>query len=286
MIEQKLLRDVIKEKYSTLSEGQKIVAQYIMDYPEESAFKTATQIGMEVGVSESTVIRLSYSLGLDGFTHLQQVIRVQYVKTNSTVYKFQESTLSNEKKNNLFANVLERDIEILTKMNREQKDVDIWAAVSAISEADHVFVVGYRYSYGPASWFSFMLNIMLGNVSLYPSSNDMVEKMTHLTENSVVVVISFPRYTKETVRFTEMAKQKGAKVIAITDKLLSPVGRIADITLTTDINTLSGMDSIASISSLLNLVITGVSNKQQKNIKKKLKILEQEYKQHGIFVDY
>lgn len=286
MAEKKLLREIIKEKYEALTEGQRIVAQYLTDFPEESAFKTASQIGMEVGVSESTVIRLSHSLGFDGFTQMQQVIRDEYVKAKSTVFKFQASTQYNAAENNLFANVLFRDIAILNHLIAETKEEDIWNIVDSIIRADQVVVVGHRYSYGPAYWFSFMLNVMLGKVSLFPSTNDVVESVLHLTENSLVIVISFPRYTKETLRYAAIAKEKGVKIVAITDKELSPAGRLADMILTTETNTLSGMDSITSTSALLNLVIAGVSSKHQAVIKKRLTALEKEYKRHEIFVDF
>ncbi|GGK29522.1 N-acetylmannosamine kinase [Caldalkalibacillus thermarum] len=281
------LKDLIIQKFDTLTEGQKSVAKYLLERPEDSVFKTATQIGMEVGVSESTVIRLCYSLGINGFTHLQQLLREQFIKPNSTIYKFQESTESRSTEiNNIFTNVLAKDIEIMKRMVNDVKEDDLWAIVDDIIQSDQVIVVGHRISYGPAYWFSFILNLMLGNVSMYPSTSDIIESIMGLTEKSVFVVVSFPRYTRESVRIAEIAREKGAKIVAVTDNHLSPVGRIAHRTITTEVNTSSGMDSITSISALLNLIIAGISNRKHKEIKGRLKLLENEYKRHQIFTDY
>ncbi|WP_167553042.1 MurR/RpiR family transcriptional regulator [Evansella clarkii] len=280
------LGEAIRQKYESLSEGQRQVAKYLLEQPEESAFKTASQIGKEVGVSESTVIRLAHSLDYEGFTQIQQAVREQVFKTNSTVYKFQSSADTLVEQTNIFSSVLLKDIEIFNKMLGSLREKDLWEVVDSIIEADQVVVAGQRISQGPAYWFSFMLNLMLGKVNMYPASKDMVENMLYLTEESVVVLISFPRYSKESIQYARLAREKGAKIIAVTDNLLSPSARIADKTLTTEINTSSGMDAIASITSLLNLIIAGISSKNKSEVKERLKMLEKEYKRQQIFEDY
>lgn len=281
------LSEIIKNNFDSLSESQKRVAKYIIELPEEVTFKTASQIGNKVDVSESTVIRLAHSLGLNGYTHLQEMMRNQMINSNSIVYKFQTSTESNLKKmDNIFANVLAKDIEIINNIMNTNKEEDLWKVVNTIIDAERVVVLGYRGSFGPSYWFWFMLNLMLGNVNFHPSTRDVAEEMINLSEKSVVVAVSFPRYTIETEKFTRHAKGNGAKIIAITDDQLSPVGRLSDVTLITEANTMSGMDALAPVSSLLNLIIAGISSKQKDSITKRLKLLDTEYKRQNLFVDF
>jgi DNA-binding MurR/RpiR family transcriptional regulator len=279
------LSELIRNQFEDLSEGQKKVARFILEHPEEVAFNTATQIGIKVDVSESTVIRLSYSLGLDGFTHLQRLTRNQFVKSNSTVHKFTNSTEYINNDNSIFANVIAKDVEIINNIMKNNREEEIWKAVNSIIDADRIVVIGHRISYGPAHWFSFMLNLMMGNVSFHPSTKDTIEELINLTHNSIIVSLSFPRYSTETIQITEQAKQKGAKVIAITDQFLSPVGILSDITLITEANTASGMDAISPISSLLNTILAGISSKNKESITSRLKLLEQEYERYKLFKD-
>ena len=59
-----------------------------------------------------------------------------------------------------------------------------------------------------------------------------------------------------------MAKKQGAKIIALTDRRLSPVGRMADICLTTDIEVHSKvMISMSTVMTYLNLLTSGVEEK-------------------------
>lgn len=286
MSEQSLpLSELIKKQFDHLSDGQKKVAKFVLENPEDVVFSTASQIGFKISVSESTVIRFAYTLGLNGFIHLQQLIREQFIKKNSTVHRFRSSTESIEK-DNLFNKVLAKDVEIINNLVRVNKEEVLWETVDSIIQANRIVVIGHRTSYGPAYWFSFVLNLMLGNVYFYPSTRDPIEEIMHLSKESVVVAISFPRYAVETPQFTKRAKEKGAKIIGITDQHLSPVGRLSDITLTTEANTMSGVSGISPVSSLLNLIIAGISSKQTDSITKKLTMLEREYDKYKLFEDF
>ena len=46
---------------------------------EKGSLYTAGQIGKEAGVSETTVIRLAYALGLNGFSDLQELMRKEWL---------------------------------------------------------------------------------------------------------------------------------------------------------------------------------------------------------------
>jgi DNA-binding MurR/RpiR family transcriptional regulator len=72
-------------------------------------------------------------------------------------------------------------------------------------------------------------------------------------------------------------------MIAVTDRLLSPIGQISDIVVTTEENAESGVNSIASVISLLNLIIEGIKQKDQKRIHTHQQKLEMLYSSFHVF---
>ena len=72
----------IEKKSSTFSKGQRRLADYIINNYDTAAYLTASNLGREAGVSESTVVRFAYQLEYDGYPDLQKAIQV-IVKTNS-----------------------------------------------------------------------------------------------------------------------------------------------------------------------------------------------------------
>ena len=58
-----------------LSKGQRLIARYIVENYDKAAYMTASALGSEVGVSESTVVRFANEMGYDGYPSLQRQIR-------------------------------------------------------------------------------------------------------------------------------------------------------------------------------------------------------------------
>lgn len=278
---------LIKEKFSSLSAGQKKVAEYLIEQLEEAAFSTAGQIGRKVDVSETTVIRLSYALGFNGFSQMQEAIQKQ-IRKQHNLPNFADSfdqAVNVDDELSHFSNVVEKDISFM-RQNLQQLNVnDLWKVVDTLIKADKILVVGYRLSYASAYWFSFMLSTLRENVELCPPNGDVFEKVCNLSEQSVVFVISFPRYAKEAIHIAESAKKQGTTLLSVTDRKLSPVGRISDLTMTTEENVEFGSNSIAPVISLLDLIILGMSLKDNERIQARQQKLERLYSSYDVFIE-
>ncbi|MEH7117971.1 MurR/RpiR family transcriptional regulator [Neobacillus vireti] len=273
-------KQLVKDRFNRLSAGQKKVANYLIENLDEAAFKTAFQIGQQARVSETTVIRLSYALGFQGFSQMQELIQQQMLLQNQTAAAA-DSLPSADK--HIFTKVIENQIDILRSLLDSANINEIWKAVEALIQADQILISGHRISHAAAYWFSYMLSSIRGQVHLCSTSGDFFEKFCNLTENSVVVVFSFPRYSNETMKIAECASKHGITLISITDRLLSPVGRISDIVLTTEENAETGTNSIASVISLLDLVMEGIQQKDKGRILAYQQKLEQLYTTFDVF---
>lgn len=275
-------QNLVKERYPFLSAGQKKVAHYLLDHMDSSAFQTAFQIGRKAEVSETTVIRLSYALGFEGFTEMQEQIVKQLLQKNHPDVPKNTAEGMNLK-NDSFSKVIEKEIHILRHLLNHGNVQEIWKAVDALIEADQILIAGHRISHAAAYWFSYMLSSIRENVSLCSPAGDFFEKFGNLTMKSVVVVFSFPRYANETLKIAECASENEICLISVTDRLLSPVGRISNIVLTTEENAETGTNSTASVISLLDLIITGIYEKDQKRIHAHQQKLEKLYSSFKVF---
>lgn len=55
------IEQLIREKVSFLSAGQKKVAEYILQHLDSFSYSTLAKLSKEISVSETTIIRLAYS---------------------------------------------------------------------------------------------------------------------------------------------------------------------------------------------------------------------------------
>ena len=72
----KEIREIINN--ANLTKTQKIIGKYVLDHSSDACFMTSTEIAQELGVSESSIIRFSRSLGFSGFMDFQKTLRKDY----------------------------------------------------------------------------------------------------------------------------------------------------------------------------------------------------------------
>lgn len=282
---EKQLNQIIKEGFSSLSPGQKRVAEYIRSHMDEGALHTAYRLGKKAGVSETTVIRLAYALGFSGFSDLQEKVRRDWLETKQGSQTEVSAAIDMDKESQIFETVIQRENRILQQLLNQVSSEDLWHAVDKIVEADRVFIGGFGSSYAAAYWFYYSLRQLRENVSSSTPTGFTPEDVAELTEESLLIVFAFPRYRKETLKLVNLAKQRKAKVLAITNRQLSPVGQIAELTLTTEEQIDSSHNSIASVITLLEVLIAGIHHKDKKRISSRQQKLERIYADHGLLIE-
>lgn len=82
----------------------------------------------------------------------------------------------------------------------------------------------------------------------------------------MAVGISFPRYSSRTVEALSFAKSMGAKVVAITDGMFSPIAELADYVLLAHSDMASFADSLTAPLSLINAMIVAASMRRRDDV--------------------
>ncbi|AND39062.1 MULTISPECIES: MurR/RpiR family transcriptional regulator [Cytobacillus] len=284
-MDKKTMSQLIKESYSSLSPGQRKAAEFIMEHADEAVLLTAFQVGKNAGVSETTVIRLAYALGFSGYSQMQDRIRKEWLAGKQMDYFEDDSSIENAAKENLFRRVIDQERKILRQLLDQVDEREIWKAIDALIRADRVYVGGFGSSFAAAYWFYYTLKQIRGNVYISSPNGFLSEDVCDLTDQSAVVIFSFPRYRKEALKLASFAERQDSGIIAITDRQLSPIGQLAAVTLTTDELMDSGHHSAASVISLLEVLIAGIDERDHERIAKRQQELEILYAEQERFFE-
>ncbi|MGM0878627.1 MAG: MurR/RpiR family transcriptional regulator [Bacillota bacterium] len=282
---QKRLTQSIKENFASLSPGQKKVAEFLIQHTDEAALLTAFQIGRKVGVSETTVIRLGYALGFSGYSQMQEILRNDWLVHKQPILGEGVSIQGEVEEENIFYKVIDQERLILQQLLGQLNTDTIWKAVDAFVRADRIYIGGFGSSYAAGYWFYYALKQLRDDVFLSSPTGFSPEDICELNENSIVVIFSFPRYRKEALNLANCAKKQQSKIISITNHQLSPIGQLSEITLTTEEHMESGHHSIASVVSLLEVIITGIQYRDRERISSRQRKLEQLYTDQGLFLE-
>ncbi|WP_048571157.1 MurR/RpiR family transcriptional regulator [Clostridium cylindrosporum] len=277
------LMKLIQLKFSRLSKGQKLIAEYILKHYDKAAFMTAAKLGQTVNVSESTVVRFANELGFSGYPKLQKALQ-EMIKTKLTSVQRIELSSDYMSEENVLKSVLKADMENIRATLEKINDSTFEDVVNSLFRANRIYIVGYRSSQALADFLAFYLGLVLDNVRLISNGvSDVFEQLLRVKENDVVIGIGFPRYSSTTVEALKFARSKNAEVVAITDSLLSPLASSADYTLIAQSNMASFVDSLVAPLSVINALIVAVGIREKQKISETFETLENIWDEYNVY---
>ena len=274
----------INEKYSQMSKGQRLLADYITDNYEKAVFLTAAKLGKVVGVSESTVVRFAMQLGFSGYPQFQKALE-ELVRNKLNSIQRMEVTYGRISQSEILESVLRSDAEKI-KLTLEQIDQCAFdMAVKTITEARRIYIIGIRSCAPFANFLSFYLNLIFDNVQLVHtnSSSEIFEQILRIGQEDVIIGISFPRYSMRTLKAIEYANNRNAKVITITDSIHSPMNLYSSCNLIAKSDMASIVDSLVAPLSVINALIVALCMKNHKEVIDTLENLEQIWDEYQVY---
>ena len=282
-----MTRDIlatIESGMPSFSKGQRAIGQFILDSYDKAAFMTASRLGQTVHVSESTVVRFAAELGYDGYPGMQKALQEMVRSRLTSVQRIEiaDGRLGNQE---ILSTVMQADIEKIRMTLEETDRESFYRAVEAILSAHRIYVLGARSASALADFLCYYFELIFDNtIPVHAtSSSETFEQLLRVGEEDVVIGISFPRYSSRTVKAMRFARERGARVIAITDSEASPLAEIATEKLLANSDMASFVDSLVAPLSLINALIVAVGRRRKRDIERIFSDLEQIWSEHGVY---
>ena len=274
----------IKNVYSTLSKGQKKIANVILNDYDKAAYLTAARLANLAGVSESTVVRFADELGFDGYSEFQRAVQ-ELVRIKLTPNQRIEITKKRIGRGDVLENVMESDIDkIRYTLNNLDREV-FNKSVEAILGAKTIYVTGARSTEPLARLLSYNLTLIFDNVKFVvpTSSAEVFEQMYSVGEDDTVIAFSFPRYSSKMVNAVKYARQNNAKVVVFTDSAVSPLAEFANYLITAQSDMASFMDSLVAPLSIINAIIVEITRRRESEITARFDALEKIWDEYEVY---
>lgn len=275
---------VLQSNAYRFSKGQRAIAGYITESYDKAAFMTANKLGKTVGVSESTVVRFAMELGFSGYPQMQKAMQDMVMNRLTSVQRME---VANDRigDQDVLSMVIQSDIEKLRQTAETVSRDDFKAAVEAILSARRVYIMGSRSTSVLASFLGHYLRHMLDSVHVVTSSgaSEMFEQIIGVNAQDVVIAFSFPRYSTATFKGAQFCQKTGAKVIGVTDSLLSPLGRSSDHVLLCKSDMISLVDSLTAPFSIANALIVAIAARRERELQKTFSSLEQVWEEYQVY---
>lgn len=276
----------MNQNFAQMSKSHKKIASYIMDHYDTAVFMTAATLGKEIGISESTVVRFAAGLGYDGYPEFQKALE-EWVKSKWSSLQQMGAKYGNSSQSEILTSVIRADMEKMEDTIHNLDPAAFETAVSSILEAKHVYVIGLRSCEPLASFLSFYLSMIRGDVMQLKttSTTELFEQMIRVSDEDVVIGISFPRYSMRTLKAMEFANDRNAKVITITDSVHSPMNLYSSCNLLARSDMVSIVDSLVAPLSVINALVVALCVKAPEQASKNLKDLEEVWANYQVYLN-
>jgi len=218
------LEQTIRTTYDTLPIGERKLADVVLGMGCDLAAWSATELAETAGVSKATASRLVRRLGFNDYQEMRQQTRT----SGSPLSALRGA----QAKKGTLGRHLEHDVACLT-YTLEGISADLARrAVEVLTNADRIWIVGFRNSHALALYARELLVQVKADVRLLPVPGQTIaEDLSALAEGDAVLALGFRRRTPGFAQVLRTAAETKALTILIGDPSLGDLGKYAEVTL-------------------------------------------------------
>jgi RpiR family carbohydrate utilization transcriptional regulator len=205
----------IQEQAPELSRAEQRVARWVIEHPKQAARATLAEVARECGTSEPTVIRFCRHIGLGGFRDFTIRLTEALSRPVSNVHN---NVSADDTLPDAVTKVMDASIRSLIDMRSMMSSLPVEAAIDAMRAARQIAFAGLGASghvAADACQKYFRLGIPCTALTNTP---DLLQFAGVSTAGDVLVIVSHGGRWPELARAAELARRRGAGVIALTDR--------------------------------------------------------------------
>lgn len=255
-------RALVREHYQSLPPQQELVAQYLLDNLRDVPFLSVPELAVKSGASEATVVRFAQRIGYSGFSGLK--MDLLDVLRDKVVPRSQELTQARPGDIESLRAVTRQELQNLER-TLEELDRDAFRKVAtALFRADHI----YTFGSGISSYFAELLSYLMTQIGLRSTTlstrfSSPLEQLVVLRPTDLLVVFSFPPYSRATLDMLEKTADMGLPTTAICDRETAPAAAKARHFLTVRTDNMLFTNAFGAMAMLLNALTTEIAVRHQ-----------------------
>jgi len=242
-------------------------ARFALDHPNDLALNALAAVARSSGIAASAFIRMAQALGFSGYGELQQLFREPLQRTAPPSWRERIRHFGGEQAVEDASDPV-AVLRAFSQANRVSLEhlgdgasaLPLAPAIRLISNARLVHVLGLRRSYAVAAYLAYGLpRVGTPCVQITGQGGAIAEQARAVGPRDLLIAVSFPPYAADTLKVCEQVREAGARRLAITDTVLSPIARSADLVLQVNDAELHGFRSLTSAMCLAQTLTMGLA---------------------------
>lgn len=242
---QNTVAEKLRMKANDLTAAErKLMAALFADYPV-AGLASITEFAKLANVSTPSVLRLAKKLGFSGFPALQEALRGELsAQLQNPIAKHERWAAEAPDAHilNRFADAAMDNLRASLRLMDHRVFDEVARLLGARRRAIHI--MGGRITGAIAHYLYTHLHMARPNVHLVPEAQALwPQYLMNLSRGDVLLAFDVRRYDARMLDFAVSAQAEGAEIVLITDQWMSPIARIASLSLPVRIEVPSSWDS-------------------------------------------
>lgn len=244
----------ITAEYEQLSKQLKVIAKYVEQHRDHIGLEGIQQVAAQCQVQPSAVVRFAKHFGFSGFSEMQAIFRAGLTRqlAPSRNYRTRIRDVIDSGSGSLSSVEIAREFLAGSQAGMHELDANLdeqafKQAVDMLRETDCIWIAASRRSFPVAVYLDYALQHTDKRVGLMSGLGSMhLGQMRSVRPGDVMIAISFAPYAEETRAAVDLAVERGARLIAITDSRMSPLVKMAEAALLVQDNSTFGFRALTS----------------------------------------
>jgi DNA-binding MurR/RpiR family transcriptional regulator len=270
-----IAEQVIGGRLGLTAADRKLSAALMADYPV-AGLASISDFARAAGVSTPSVLRFAKKLGFSGYPSFQQALRGEVSAQLQNPIEKPEQWSSRAPRGHILNTLADAAMENLGSSLRHV-DHHVFDDVCRLlgDGKRHVHILGGRITGHLAGYLHTHLQMARAGAQRVPTApGHWPQYLMEIGAGDVLVVFDVRRYDARVLEFAASARQRGAKIVLITDQWMSPISRLAAHTLALRMEVPSGWDSNVVTVFVVEAMVAAIVNQNWKATRERIREID------------
>lgn len=260
--------DQIKEKYPFLTRKQREVADYMLEDTDRMSYVTLKEMSKDTGITEMTILKTCSLLGFSSFSGMKYEFRkhaskqvdmirrpyMEYTTPRTPDYELSDT-------DRLLSEICSEEAALNARFFGDLDVRRIFDAADLLLEADKVVICGRGVSYYVCEYLAALMTVLgRGVIVVNTEMYDQIHSSLPLiTENTVLVAVSYPDYYHMTSKMVEFVARRGGRVLLMTDTEKCPAYAMATQVICAPTQTRMFLNSLGTPMMMVNFLSSAMN---------------------------
>jgi DNA-binding MurR/RpiR family transcriptional regulator len=265
-----------RESLGVFTAGERKVARALLANYPVAGLETAAQLAARAKVSPPTVIRFVARLGFGGYPAFQQALMHEVDESIGSPLKQYAQKRGAHAGREFLPYAASAYVGALDATFAELPEAEFTRAVELICDSRRaVHLLGGRFSRVLAEYLTSHLWLLRAGVAGVP--DDELGRLALLADagkTDLLIAFDYRRYDQLNVRFATLMAERGATVVLLTDRWLSPAAEVADVVLPAGVEAPSPFDSLVPALAVVETLVATVTDRLGDEGRRRLEMVE------------